>query len=203
MSTKLITAPAATPVSLTEVKLDRRLVVTENEAEAYTSEDDLLERLIYTATEEAEAETWRKLITQTWELYLDEWPEKNFIKLPFPPLQSVTGIYYKDENYEEVTDEIEFKNFDEDIISEPGRIVLNSDANWPDVTLYTINPIRILFKCGYGDKGTSVPYMIRAAILLMIGDLYEHREETIIGLSFATRKAIERLLFGHSKKEFV
>jgi len=46
---------------------------------------------------------WRSFITQTWELWLDNWPDEDYIDLPMPPLQEpavtagtfVTGTVYR------------------------------------------------------------------------------------------------------------
>jgi len=51
-------------------------------------EDSLITDLITTAREHVEDILRRKLITQTWKYYLDEWPKVNYIKLPFGNLQS-------------------------------------------------------------------------------------------------------------------
>ena len=40
-----------------------------------------------------EQETGRALITQTKTLYLDEWPDGNEIRIPYPPLQTATVTY--------------------------------------------------------------------------------------------------------------
>lgn len=40
----------------------------------------------------------------------------------------------------------------------------------------------------------SVPPSVRAAILLVIGDLYENREDHVIGASVARTGAVDRLL---------
>jgi hypothetical protein len=69
-----------------------------------------------------------------------------------------------------------------DTKSEPGRISLASDKSWPDTTLRPINGICITFVAGYGEA-ESVPQNIKNAILLLIGHLYEHREDVITGIS--------------------
>lgn len=51
-------------------------------------EDDWLNDTIAEARQYVEDITRRKILTQTWEYYLDEWPSVNYIKLPFGNLQS-------------------------------------------------------------------------------------------------------------------
>ena len=55
---------------------------------ASSVEDDLLNDLITTSRENIEYLTQRKLLTQTWDYFLDAWPEEDFIKLLFGNLQS-------------------------------------------------------------------------------------------------------------------
>lgn len=47
-----------------------------------------------------------------------------------------------------------------------------------------------------GDDGTEIPLpaSVRAAILLILGDLYENREGQIVGTIRADNPAVERLL---------
>lgn len=172
--------PTIEPVSKTEVKKHLRLVTTTAEAVVYTVEDDLLDRLITVARVQAEQETGRALITQTKIFYLDNWPGCNFIKLPYPPLQSATLTYRLegDDDYSNTLSSV-----DTDIVSEPGRVVLQPNESWPSGTLYSDKPIKLEFVCGYGDSGDDVPAPIKAAILLKISDLYEHRGEVVIGVA--------------------
>jgi len=53
-----------------------------------STEDDLITSLIVSAREHVEDILRKKLITQKWNYYLDEWPSENYIKLPFGNLQS-------------------------------------------------------------------------------------------------------------------
>jgi uncharacterized phiE125 gp8 family phage protein len=186
------TAPTVEPVTLAEVKKHLRLATTEAGAAAYTSEDDLLNRLITVARTQAEQETGRAFITQTKTMYLDGWPDEDFIRLPYPTLQSAAVTYRleDDDDYDETLSTV-----DTDIVSEPGRVVLQPNESWPSGTLYTDRPIKIVFVCGYGDSGNDVPAPIKAAILLRITDMYEHRGEVIVGLTTSRiQGAVDALL---------
>jgi len=188
----LTTAPEIEPVSLAEVKFHLRLATTAAEAAAYTTEDDLLNRLITTARIITEQEIGRALITQTKTLYLDEWPGGNEIRIPYPPLQSATVTYRleDDDDYDNTLSTV-----DTDIVSEPGRVILQPNETWPSGTLYSEKPISIEFECGYGDDATDVPEAIRQAILLRISDLYENRGEIVMGVSVGRiQGAIDSLL---------
>ena len=174
------TAPDVEPVTKAEVKIHLRLATTDAEAAAYTTEDDLLNRLITVARTQAEQETGRAFITQTKTLYLDEWPGGKEIRLPYPPLQSATVTYRleDDDDYDETLSTV-----DTDTVSEPGRLVLQPEETWPSGTLYTDKPIKIEFDCGYGDESDDVPEGIKSAILLKISDLYENRGEVVMVVS--------------------
>ena len=184
-------APAVEPVTLAEVKKHLRLATTDAEATAYTSEDDLLNRLITVARTQAEQETGRAFITQTKTYYLDAWPDEDFIRLPYPTLQSAAVTYRleDDDDYDETLSTV-----DTDIVSEPGRVVLQPNESWPSGTLYTDRPIKIVYVCGYG-LAADVPEGIKSAILLKISDLYENRGEVVLGVSVSKiADAVDSLL---------
>lgn len=172
------TAATNEPVSLVETKRHLRLAVTAMDAAEYNDEDSLLERLISAARYQAEQETGRAFITQTWDLYLDAWPTGNSIEIPLPPLVSATVTY-------RLEDDAGYDNTFTDVVvdteSEPGRVVLLDGYTWPSGDLYTANPIKVTFTCGYGDDTTDVPEGIRSAVLLMVSDLYENRGDVVIG----------------------
>lgn len=172
MTDKLIltTAPAVEPVSLEEAKLHLRLDIT--------ADDTLVYSLIQAAREKCEEYTWRALITQTWDLFLDGFPS-NAIKLPNPPLQSVTGVYYTPDGGAEQT--VTSTDYIVDTRGEPGRIILATGKSWPGNSLTPTNGVRVRFVCGYGAAGANVPQKLRQGMLLLIGHLYENREAVFMG----------------------
>jgi len=139
------TAPTAEPIHLTEAKLHLRLAVDAAGAVAYTAEDSELTGRIAAARAAAETETWRKLVLQTWDIFLDEWQDEIF--LPYPPLRSVEFIKYTDTAG--IVTTLATTEYDVDLSSEPGRIMLGYDKSWPTADLYPLNPIQIRFKVGY------------------------------------------------------
>lgn len=68
-----------------------------------SAEDSLINSLITAARQDCESFQNRNYLTATWELWLDSWPDKNFIEIPLPPLQVpsvaagsfVTGTAYR------------------------------------------------------------------------------------------------------------
>lgn len=140
-----------------------------------SDEDTELEDFITAARDMIQDYTGRRLITQTWNYYLDEWPCKDHIKIPYAPLVSVSSIGYTD--CDGTTYTISTSDYSIDTNSEPGRIVLAYDASWPSVTLHPMNPINIEYVAGYGGT-TSVPKVFKQAIKLIVGDMYENRENS-------------------------
>ena len=164
---KIITEPSVEPVNVPEAKTHLRV--------DHSTEDVYIGGLITAARRMAEMLTQRAFITQTIDLYLDEWPEAA-INIPFPPLQSVSSIKYKDTTGTEYT--WDAANYIVDIGREPGRVVLADGVSWPSASLYATSPITVRFLAGYGAAGSNVPAAIRQALLLLIGHLYENREAT-------------------------
>jgi len=162
--------------------------------EATTAEDDLIEAILTAAREHVEDITRRQILTATWDYYLNEWPEGDFIKLPFGNLQSVTSVSWKDTDGTEttltaLTDYLVETNGDG-----VGRIVLPYGGSWPSGELYPSNPIKIRFVCGW-EAADDVPFKIKAAIKMVCSDLYENREgQSLNNLTYQENKTVQRLL---------
>jgi len=192
MAIKIATAPSVEILTVTEVKSQLKLDDDDH------SEDALLNGLIKAARQHAEdVLTWRAFITQTWELWLDRWPDKDYIELPRPPLQSVTSIEY----YGTDDAEAPFSSDDYfvDVKSEPGRVHLNYGKSWPSATLRPANGICVTFVAGYGDSASDVPEDFRRGLQLIIGHLYEHREECVIGIAVTEIPLGAKALLGGKK----
>lgn len=176
------TAPAEEPVTLTELKAQLRI--------DGSTEDAILAIYLQAAREWAESYTRRAFITQTWTLWLDNFPfgrspkwwdgvvdahintlneGARDIVLPRPKLQSVTHLKtYGDDNTATT-----FTGYIVDAASESGRIVLKNSETWP-TNLRAGNAIEIEFVCGYG-AAAAVPMAIKTAILQVATKLYECR----------------------------
>jgi uncharacterized phiE125 gp8 family phage protein len=140
-----------------------------------SAEDEYIESLITVARDIVQDHTGRRLINQTWNYYLDEWPYKDNIKIPYAPLVSVASVGYTD--CDGTTYTMSTTLYSVDTNSEPGRIVLENNGSWPSVTLHPMNPINIEYIAGYGTS-TNVPKTIKQAMKLIVGDLYENRENS-------------------------
>ena len=185
MASVLFTAPIIEPITLDDVKLHLRVDGTD--------EDEYLEGLIKTAREQVETLTQRALLTQTWDYFLDSWPDENYIKLPFGNLVSVTSVKYKDSAGTETTMVVTTAYLVETNGAQCGRIVLPYMVSWPVVTLYPSNPITVRFVCGW-TTAELVPFRIKEAIKMICSKHHESRGEDVVGQTVSEDKTVDRLL---------
>ena len=173
---RLVTDATAEPVSLEELKVYLKLQAT------YEDEDDLLTRWIKEARKEAEHKTRRCCLPQTWKLFLDGF-ESTMI-LPRAPLSSMSTnvvITYLDSvSGQSTTLPSTYYTVDSD--SEPGRVRLAYESEWPDV--YPVeNAVQIQFVAGYpldtaatAQDVDSCPESIEDWIMMRIAQKYEERK---------------------------
>jgi uncharacterized phiE125 gp8 family phage protein len=169
---------------------------------ATLAEDSLLETIRVAAREEIENCTRRALITSTWDYYLQEWPQRNFITLPFGNLQSVTSVSWKDTDGTEATLTAGTDYLVETNGAGCGRIVLPYACSWPTNSLYPSNPIKIRFICGW-TSAASVPAKIRTAIKMIAAQMYEQRGEAIVGTIVTENKTVMRLVDSYRLWDFL
>lgn len=172
---ELIDPPAQEPFAVAYVKNQFRI--------STSSEDDLIERMIKTAREDAEKYLNRALITQTWLVKISGFPpvHDRQIELPLPKLQEVEFVKYYDENGDLITLE---QDVAYEVITEAsvGSIVLLPDQYWPVTQFQRYHPVQIQFIAGYGDNPSDIPSPIMDGMLRGIGDLYENRENIVNGI---------------------
>ena len=181
----LLTPPAVEPVGL-------------NEAKAYlgvldSAEDSLISNLITAARQAVEQYCGRVLISQSWRLTLDTWPQETIIhgglrddvallaanhrlgggvveiQLPKPPLQAVMAIRVYSAAGLAAT--IPASNFVMDGAATPGRVVMTSGASLP-VIGQSARGLEIDFTAGYGASANDVPAVLRQAVLQAVKALY-------------------------------
>ena len=171
------TAPAATPVSLAEVK--DHLRVEHNE-------DDALITLYLGAAvahlDGDEGILGRALVTQTWDQTIDDFPHGDDLALMLAGVQSVTSITYRDMSGATQT----FPAESYMLRHRHGLtwVHLKDDYTWPE-TDDEPGAVTVRFVAGYGDAA-AVPAALKAAMLLHVGHMYENREPVIIGQSVAS-----------------
>jgi uncharacterized phiE125 gp8 family phage protein len=132
-------------------------------------EDTRITTLISVARKQIEKACNRSLITQTWDFYWPSWPAQ--MNLWRGPLQSITGVFYTDED--SVETEVTSSVYVADILHRGGRVVLANNQSWPTSDTYAeVNAIRTRAVVGFGDAGSDVPVELRQAMLLIIEDLF-------------------------------
>ncbi len=184
MALKLITAPTEYPVTRTQAKKQCKI--------EHDDENDMVDLYVAAATAHVDGPYGllkRALREQEWELTLDcfPWPTwanpTGAIEIPLPPLQAVSSIKYDDGEGVEQT--IDPANYYVDIVSQPGRVVPVTAYSWPTPRT-SPGAIRIQFTAGYVEVDSvdnGVPAAIRAAILMIVADMYENRETVTPGQS--------------------
>lgn len=162
-------APEVAPVSLAEAKTHLRV--------DFTDDDTLIGALIDAATAHVDGYTGilaRALVTQTWQQDFCDWPGDRVLRLPLAPVASVSSVKYFDSANTEIT------------VAETGNYALLEDARGPYIKFTSDfaapalfderdDRIGVTFVAGYGDP-SDVPAAIRAAVLLIVGDLYKNRD---------------------------
>lgn len=125
--------------------------------------DAELSLILTTARKQVEADTYRRLITQTVVGYMDQFEWLREIEIRLAPISSITSIAYVDLNG--ATQTYASSRYDSDIISTPARIVLNTNEQVEWTEPNTPNAVAITFVAGYGSTAASVPPQARLAIV--------------------------------------
>jgi uncharacterized phiE125 gp8 family phage protein len=164
----LKTGPATTAISLAEAKAFLRV------DSDYDDDDSYITSLIGVATNVVEQFTRRRLITQTYNIYYDEFPP--YMDLQVGNVASVTHVkYYDTDNTLQTLDTSEY---DVDIRVKPGRIYQAEDGNFPD-TYERANSVEVEFVVG--SAASDVEDAIKQAMYIVIGRYYENRQDVVMG----------------------
>lgn len=151
----LKTPPAIEPVTVSEVMEFGR--ITADDLATYSN----MERLIKSARQKAESYQNRSLVTQKWELTLDNYPRLP-LEFPNPPLVSVQSVVITD--IDGTVTSMTMTDFTIDTSGVKGRIDLKYGCTWPNVTPETAG-IKINYTAGYGNP-ESVPDDTKTAIAI-------------------------------------
>jgi Phage gp6-like head-tail connector protein len=179
----LVTPPTGEPITLAEAKAHLRV--------DHSADDTLITAYITAARQAIEHYTGRALMTQTWRLWLDAWPDQTdpwwdgiqngpvsmlqsiSVMLPRPPLLSVVSVQtYSDQDVATVWPAT---NYYVDTVSTPGRLNAKQNGAWPSPGR-VINGIMIEYQAGYGNAA-AVPEVLKLALRQWLAHLYEHRGE--------------------------
>lgn len=166
MSSRLIVPPVELAVSMEAARRQARA--------NGTSLDDEIKEKVQGFTEEAEHETARAFISQTWAETLDRFPAgqrggAGAIQLNRSPVASVLSVTFYDAAG--VQQALHPEDFMVDDKSEPGYIVPAPGKSWP-ATADRINAVEVQYVAGYGPNADSVPAAIKQYILGKLEDAY-------------------------------
>ena len=183
MRAELITAPAEEPVSLAEAKAHLRV--------SDTSEDALISSLITVAREHVEAVIHRKLVTQQWRVYFDDFRE--LVLHDITPASFILAVKYIATDGALITLSADQYKL---VKSAPAEVVEAYGVSWPSIRDER-EAVYVDTECGYGGA-SAVPTAIKRAMLLLIGHMFENREAVNVGnIVNEMPFAVESLLAPH------
>lgn len=166
-------APASEPVTAAQVKLQTKV--------DYSTEDSLIAIYIQAARELVEKKMGIALLPQTIQEKYSAWPLADrlnpyrAIRLRRYPLRSVSSIAYLDEDgASQVLDSSAYTSAG---TAYPPLVAPANGHEWPGV-LEQVGAITITYTAGY-DDADSVPADIRQAILLIVADWFDNRENAV------------------------
>lgn len=171
-------APADPVLTVAECKSHLRVTHSDDDTLIGLFRDAAITRL------DARGNLGRCMVSQTWRQDYACWPEGGILRLPFPDVSAVTSLKYSDENDVEQTVSASLYALREDELG--SGLWFKKDFTTPNFNTDRPDPIRCLFVAGFGTAA-DVPAAIKAGMLLMVGDLYENRESTAIGVGIDVR----------------
>ena len=181
-SLKVVTAAASNPIAQSEAKTHLRVTTSD--------EDAYITNLITAATQMAQNYTNSYFIDTTLRMNFSYFPEGEF-RLYGGKINSLTHIkYYNDDNSLTTWSA---DNYSVNLDAEPCLITYSETSTLPNTYLRS-DSVQATYVSGYGSSSSDVPMAIRQAILILIGHLYENRQEVVFGSPKVMPKASEWLL---------
>lgn len=169
----LYAAPAVEPVTVAEMRDHLRMIAND--------EDTLLRDYIIAARSYVEQITGRAFINQTWDVYFAAFDDE--LRLPLPPLSSITSVKYQDANNTQQTAASTL--YEAGVWQEVGVVRPKYNQTWPN-TLGHADDVVVRAVFGYGAAASSVPSPLRHAIKLLVAQWFENREPVVTGTIVAT-----------------
>lgn len=195
---KVISVEGAEPVTLAEARAHLEAQAYED-SDVDPTDDAMIEAWIAAAREMCEQFLGVSLVTKTLEIAMDKFPVSTdlggtAIDLPMGPVREVIQIMAPPPETEYTSDDVDSDDLaDLDVWADgqvnPDLYVLDDYRNpnqvkpatagaaWPTIVAAP-NAVKVRYLAGYAvdsDGGDALPKMIRASVLLLIADLYEHR----------------------------
>ena len=177
-----VAAPEVEPVSLEELRA--HLNLTAAGSPATHPDDDLITAQGIAAREWVESYTGYAIIQRQLRLYLDAFPSDDTIILPRSRLVSIDSVQYVDTDG--ATQTWDAGNYSADTASAEGRLMRGYQVDWPTIREQR-QAVTITYTAGFPGVGSpegltaNVPKSIKAAIKLMVANMYEYREEMVAG----------------------
>jgi len=184
-SYKQTVAPTLDPITRDEAKTHCSIAGT-------TDHDDYIDALIDRATNAIEKRLDRQILSATWTLTLDGFP--NEIVIHKPPVSSITSIVYTDTAGDDQT--LSTDDYQTDLSTQdgPARIKPVSGVTWPNTKTGTYGTVVVTFVCGY-TTAAHVPLALKHAVAFLVAHWFRQREPVITGTTVANMPAgLEMLL---------
>jgi uncharacterized phiE125 gp8 family phage protein len=163
MSSILLSGPAVEPLSLAEAKAYLRV--------EHDDDDDVIAALIAGARVHVEAQTRRALITQSWRLVYDDWPQDGRIAVVPVPLRAlIAARVWRGDG---TTQAIDVAVFALDAASAPA--VLSFHIGLLPAPGRAVGGVELDIEAGYGDEAADVPEPLRQAIRALVAHWYDNR----------------------------
>lgn len=160
-------SPAEEPLTLGEAKLHLRM--------DHDADDTLIAGLIVVAREHAEAFCRRPFVSRNYQATFSKFPGRGLpLVLPVPGVSAVSTVTYADTTNATVS---MVAGTDYRLVRGPTHHTLELPPNltyWP-LTALRGDAVTVSYTAGYGFAA-DVPRGVRAAMLLLVGHLYENRE---------------------------
>ena len=192
---KVVSRPVAEPITLDDARLHLR--VDPYDSPPTHPDDSIISAQLSAAREWCEGDLGLSLAPQTLELGRGGFPfvygmlgggggsHVPWIELPFGPVSSVLSVTYVDgDGTEQTLDPLAYVL---DNYSRPARLYPKSGTSWPITSTQMFvdpNIVKVRYLAGYSFLGDSpqdsepLPWVLMAMILLVLGGLYEHRENS-------------------------
>lgn len=197
---KVIIPPTVEPISLDEAHLHLRLDVYDSPP--VHPDDPLILGLITAAREWIEKFTGRSMSERLLEIGLDAFPRQHRghhhhadhrlgvvytgdvrhphpIRLPGGPVNALDRLVYTDAaGVVQTMTDAQFDSYEE-----PARILPAAGGSWPS-TQIRMAAVKARYWAGYrspddSPSGTPLPMPLKHAMLLVLGHLYENREDSV------------------------
>jgi uncharacterized phiE125 gp8 family phage protein len=189
MTSYLLAGPAQEPVSLVQMKAHLRV---EDEAE-----DGLIEALIVAARVHVESLTGKALLSQSWRLVLDGWPDDWVIKLPVSPMSALSEIRCYDAGGN--VHQIDLDQVLPDGQANPARIILPICIDGAPALRERMG-IEIDYVAGFGTEPEDVPADLLQSLKTLAAYWYENRDAVLVsGAGVSVPAGFERLISSHRR----